>query len=67
MIDSSLALVLLYLARYVRRDVNTGNIILVSDAEGRLKGKINDLEYAKPFENDNPGSDSKTVYLVLIN
>ncbi|KIY44231.1 hypothetical protein FISHEDRAFT_15017, partial [Fistulina hepatica ATCC 64428] len=40
------ALQLLYLARYVHRDVSAGNVLCYELEE---QGKLSDLEYAKPF------------------
>ncbi|KAF9440106.1 hypothetical protein P691DRAFT_780148 [Macrolepiota fuliginosa MF-IS2] len=57
--DVFIALVLLYLARWVHRDVSTGNIILVK-GEDRIQGKISDLEYAKEFSVNKVSGDPKT-------
>ncbi|KAF9449014.1 hypothetical protein P691DRAFT_703938 [Macrolepiota fuliginosa MF-IS2] len=57
--DVFVALVLLYLARWVHRDVSTGNIILVEGTD-RIRGKLSDLEYAKEFSADTVSGDPKT-------
>ncbi|KIY44539.1 hypothetical protein FISHEDRAFT_24993, partial [Fistulina hepatica ATCC 64428] len=51
------ALQLLYLARYVHRDISVGNILCYNQEQG----KISDLEYAKPFHSmDELRKDAKT-------
>lgn len=55
----------MYLARYVHRDVSTGNIILVTDANGGVRGKLSDVEYAKRFDADRTSGDPKAVCLIL--
>ncbi|KIY44253.1 hypothetical protein FISHEDRAFT_78162 [Fistulina hepatica ATCC 64428] len=51
------ALQLLYLARYVHRDVSAGNILCYEETQG----KLSDLEYAKPFRSiDEHRKDAKT-------
>ncbi|KAF7775873.1 hypothetical protein Agabi119p4_4266 [Agaricus bisporus var. burnettii] len=59
--DIFVALALLFLAGWVHRDVSEGNIILVRDEHG-VRAKLNDLEYARPFnlEDGEPNTDSKT-------
>ncbi|KAF5364011.1 hypothetical protein D9756_001068 [Leucocoprinus leucothites] len=58
--DVFIALVLLFLANWVHRDVSTGNIIMV-EKNGRIYGKLSDLEYAKEFTSDKaPSTDPKT-------
>ncbi|KAF9441912.1 hypothetical protein P691DRAFT_714815 [Macrolepiota fuliginosa MF-IS2] len=52
-------LVLLYLARWVHRDVSVGNIILV-EVGNMVQGKLSDLEYAKKFGTSSAGGDPKT-------
>ncbi|EKM82150.1 hypothetical protein AGABI1DRAFT_126494 [Agaricus bisporus var. burnettii JB137-S8] len=56
--DIFIALVLLFLAGWVHRDVSEGNIILVRDEHG-IRAKLNDLEYARPF-NLEDGVDPRT-------
>ncbi|KAF5363270.1 hypothetical protein D9756_001096 [Leucocoprinus leucothites] len=46
--DVFIALVLLFLAGWVHRDVSTGNIIIVT-VHGRTRGLLSDLEYAREF------------------
>ncbi|KAF9443849.1 hypothetical protein P691DRAFT_712676, partial [Macrolepiota fuliginosa MF-IS2] len=55
-LDVFIALVLLYLARWVHRDVSTGNIILVG-VGGEIRGKLSDVEYAKEFYTNTCTSD----------
>ncbi|EKM82149.1 hypothetical protein AGABI1DRAFT_105479 [Agaricus bisporus var. burnettii JB137-S8] len=59
--DILIALMLLFLARWVHRDVSECNIILVRDKHG-VRAKLNDLEYAKSFNPDDgaASTDSKT-------
>ncbi|KAJ3562028.1 hypothetical protein NP233_g9831 [Leucocoprinus birnbaumii] len=59
--DAYIALVLLFLAGWVHRDVSAGNIIVTKDANGRVSGRLSDIEYAK--ESDRVGEgvlDHKT-------
>ncbi|KAF9441182.1 hypothetical protein P691DRAFT_739850 [Macrolepiota fuliginosa MF-IS2] len=58
-VHAFIALILLYLARWVHRDVSVGNIILVVDENG-VRGKLSDLEYAKEFGANSAGGDPKT-------
>ncbi|KAF9454398.1 hypothetical protein P691DRAFT_770599 [Macrolepiota fuliginosa MF-IS2] len=53
-------LTLLYLVRWIHRDVSVGNIVLVKDENG-VRGKLSDLEYAKEFGTSSADSDSKMV------
>ncbi|KAF5363409.1 hypothetical protein D9756_001077 [Leucocoprinus leucothites] len=46
--DVFIALVLLFLANWVHCDVSTGNIIVIQK-NGKVSGKLSDLEYAKEF------------------
>ena len=55
------ALVLLFLAKWVHRDISTGNIIVVEDDKGCVCGFLSDLEYAKAMSNESLSSDPKTV------
>ncbi|KAF9449016.1 hypothetical protein P691DRAFT_774983, partial [Macrolepiota fuliginosa MF-IS2] len=57
--DVFIALILLYLARWVHRDVSTGNIILVEGTD-RIRGKLSDLEFAKEFSANTVSGDPKT-------
>ncbi|KAF5363267.1 hypothetical protein D9756_001093 [Leucocoprinus leucothites] len=58
--DVSTALVLMFLAGWVHRDVSTGNIIVVN-VGGHVRGLLSDLEYAREFGRINKGaSDPKT-------
>ncbi|KAF5363406.1 hypothetical protein D9756_001070 [Leucocoprinus leucothites] len=58
--DVFIALVLLFLANWVHRDISTGNIILV-EKDGKVCGKLSDLEYAKEFSSIQvPDKDPKT-------
>jgi len=50
-----LALILLFLAGWVHRDLSTGNIIVVEN-NGRVQG----FEYAKATSNQSSSSDPKT-------
>lgn len=54
-LDVFFALTLLFLARWVHRDISTGNILIVKDPKyGRSIGKLSDLEYAKYTEDNKP-------------
>ena len=55
------ALVLLFLAKWVHRDISTGNIIVVEDDNGCIRGFLSDLEYARAMSNESSRSDPKTV------
>jgi len=55
------ALVLLFLAGWVHRDISTGNIIVVEDNLGNARGFLSDLEYAKKMSTESSSSDPKTV------
>ncbi|KAF5363266.1 hypothetical protein D9756_001092 [Leucocoprinus leucothites] len=58
--DVTIALVLMFLAGWVHRDVSTGNIIVMNTG-GRVRGLLSDLEYAREFDRINKGaSDPKT-------
>ncbi|KAF5363407.1 hypothetical protein D9756_001071 [Leucocoprinus leucothites] len=58
--DVFIALVLLFLANWMHRDVSTGNIIVI-EKNGKVSGKLSDLEYAKEFCSDQaPAKDPKT-------
>lgn len=59
-IDVRPALVLLYLAKWTHRDISAGNIIIV-EIDGSVRGKLNDLEYAQEFSDENFGVDPKPV------
>jgi ABC-type siderophore export system fused ATPase/permease subunit len=56
-----LALILLYMAGYIHRDVSIGNIIMVKDSNGNIIGKLSDMEFAKRFDSDQSNPDLKTV------
>ncbi|KAF5363864.1 hypothetical protein D9756_001087 [Leucocoprinus leucothites] len=49
--DVFIALVLLFLAGWVHRDVSAGNIIIVG-VDGRARGLLSDLEHAKEFNRE---------------
>ncbi|KAF7775845.1 hypothetical protein Agabi119p4_4238 [Agaricus bisporus var. burnettii] len=59
--DIFIALTLLFLAGWVHRDVSEGNIILVRNGNG-VRAKLNDLEYARDFNQDDRvvSTDPKT-------
>ncbi|KAF9446799.1 hypothetical protein P691DRAFT_707861 [Macrolepiota fuliginosa MF-IS2] len=57
--DVFVALVLLYLARWLHRDVSPGNIILIGQGN-EIRGKLSDLEYAKEFNTTTNSGDPKT-------
>ncbi|KAJ7207112.1 hypothetical protein GGX14DRAFT_698270 [Mycena pura] len=58
--DCVLGLQLLYLARFVHRDISPGNVLLYRHA-GRCIGKLSDFEYAKPFSmNESVARNPKT-------
>ena len=52
------ALVLLFLAGWVHRDISTGNIIVVEDDLGNAHGYLSDLEYAKKLSTEKFGSQN---------
>lgn len=57
-LDTCLALVLLYLARYVHRNMSSGNIILVPNSQGQFRGELSNFEHAKKFEDDTYSDES---------
>lgn len=57
----SAALLLLFCAGWVHRDVSCGNVLLWRDRTGKLYGKLGDLEYAKKFPSAGSSPDPKTV------
>ncbi|KAF9445605.1 hypothetical protein P691DRAFT_734653 [Macrolepiota fuliginosa MF-IS2] len=54
-----IALVILFIAGWLHRDVSTGNILVFVDEE-TVTGKLSDLEYAKEFSLTIARSDPKT-------
>jgi hypothetical protein len=54
------AVILMYLAGWVHRDISAGNIIAVI-RDGKPGGKLSDLEYAKSCDDESGSSDPKTV------
>ncbi|KAJ3575440.1 hypothetical protein NP233_g1092 [Leucocoprinus birnbaumii] len=59
--DVFVALVLLYLAGWVHRDISAGNIILIKGKDGQIHGQLSDLEYAREYHRrDAPATDPKT-------
>ena len=54
------ALVLLFLAGWVHRDISTGNIIVVENG-GSLRGLVSDFEHAKATSTQGSSPDPKTV------
>ncbi|EKM75059.1 hypothetical protein AGABI1DRAFT_132597 [Agaricus bisporus var. burnettii JB137-S8] len=57
--DTYIALVLMYLAGWMHRDVSAGNIIAVKRPGGKLGGKLSDLEFAKHYRDENASSGTK--------
>ncbi|RXW17736.1 hypothetical protein EST38_g8109 [Candolleomyces aberdarensis] len=58
--DCLIALVLLYCAGWVHRDISPGNILLWRGVDGQPRCKIGDLEYAKKFPPSSTLPDIKT-------
>ncbi|KAJ3575694.1 hypothetical protein NP233_g927 [Leucocoprinus birnbaumii] len=59
--DAFIALVLMFLAGWIHRDVSAGNIIVIRDANGRVSGRLSDLEYAREHDQVVEGvTDPKT-------
>lgn len=59
--NSNLALIVMFVANWVHRDVSTGNILFLGK-DVKAQGKLSDLEYAKEFQLASPSStDPKTV------
>ncbi|KAF9440094.1 hypothetical protein P691DRAFT_169037 [Macrolepiota fuliginosa MF-IS2] len=54
-----IALVIMYIAGWLHRDVSTGNILIFVNGE-TVTGKLSDLEYAKEFGSTAAHSDPKT-------
>ncbi|KAJ3532846.1 hypothetical protein NMY22_g7580 [Coprinellus aureogranulatus] len=54
------ALMLLFCAGWVHRDISCGNVLVWKDGTGDLQGKLGDLEYAKRFPSDTGSPDPKT-------
>ncbi|KJA25969.1 hypothetical protein HYPSUDRAFT_213473 [Hypholoma sublateritium FD-334 SS-4] len=53
---------LLFCARWVHRDISSGNIMAYREASGTWQAKLSDLEYAKKYPPDGKASgDPKTV------
>ncbi|KAF7776856.1 hypothetical protein Agabi119p4_5249 [Agaricus bisporus var. burnettii] len=59
-LDTYVALVLMYLAGWMHRDISAGNIIMVERGSDLFKGKLSDLEYAKEFRDVKGSPDPKT-------
>ncbi|XP_006457559.1 hypothetical protein AGABI2DRAFT_123416 [Agaricus bisporus var. bisporus H97] len=59
LMDTYVALVLMYLSGWMHRDVSAGNIIAVKRPGGKSGGKLSDLEYAKHYRDENASSDPK--------
>ncbi|TEB30525.1 hypothetical protein FA13DRAFT_1774689 [Coprinellus micaceus] len=55
-----IALVLLFCAGWVHRDISCGNVLIWTDTRGKKHGKLGDLEYAKPFPSEGGSPDPKT-------
>jgi hypothetical protein len=55
------ALVLLFCAGWVHRDISCGNVLIWTDSRGAKHGKLGDLEYAKQFPSEGGSPDPKTV------
>jgi hypothetical protein len=56
----------LFFAGWVHRDISSGNLLGIK-RDGRTRGILGDLEYAKRFDPDGmTGSDLKTVCLLLV-
>jgi serine/threonine protein kinase len=53
-------------AKYVHRDVSSGNILLVLDSDGGKRGIIIDLEYAKEIDSEYASHGIKTVSMHLL-
>ncbi|KAF7776854.1 hypothetical protein Agabi119p4_5247 [Agaricus bisporus var. burnettii] len=60
LMDAYIALVLMYLAGWMHRDVSAGNIIAVKRPGGKSGGRISDLEYAKHYRDESASLDPKT-------
>ncbi|KAJ3567691.1 hypothetical protein NP233_g6199 [Leucocoprinus birnbaumii] len=59
--DAFIGLVPMFLAGWVHHDVSAGNIIAIKDVNGRVSGRLSDLEYAKEFDRVGEGvTDPKT-------
>ncbi|KAF7776468.1 hypothetical protein Agabi119p4_4861 [Agaricus bisporus var. burnettii] len=59
-LETYVALVLMYLAGWMHRDISVGNIIVVERGSDLFKGKLSDLEYAREFRDVNGSRDPKT-------
>ncbi|EKM75060.1 hypothetical protein AGABI1DRAFT_109663 [Agaricus bisporus var. burnettii JB137-S8] len=59
-LDTYIALVLMYLAGWMHRDISAGNIITVERSSRVFRGKLSDLEYAKHYEDKSGSPDPKT-------
>jgi serine/threonine protein kinase len=68
MSDICSALTLLFLARWVHRDISEGNIILVRSKHG-VRVKLSDLDYKRFFSKEDGAvsADPKTVRIFLCN
>ncbi|TEB24193.1 hypothetical protein FA13DRAFT_1792094 [Coprinellus micaceus] len=54
------ALVLLFCAGWVHRDISCGNVLIWTDGDGNKHGKLGDLEYAKRYPSMGGSPDPKT-------
>jgi hypothetical protein len=55
----------MFLARYVHRDISSGNLLYLRLPDGVSgRGILSDLEYAKDYEEEGSGQDPKTVLLL---
>ncbi|KAF7776855.1 hypothetical protein Agabi119p4_5248 [Agaricus bisporus var. burnettii] len=59
-LDTYVALVLMYLAGWMHRDISAGNIITVKKSSRLFGGKLSDLEYAKHYRDKSGSPDPKT-------
>ncbi|TEB24225.1 hypothetical protein FA13DRAFT_1797448 [Coprinellus micaceus] len=62
-----IALMLLFCAGWVHRDVSCGNVLPWRDPQGNLHGKLGDLEYAKKFPSasDSTALDPKIAMAII--
>ncbi|EAU81592.2 other/FunK1 protein kinase [Coprinopsis cinerea okayama7 len=61
--QAHLALMLMFCARWIHRDISHGNILAFQNADGSWRVKVSDLEYAKMFpppDGYQAGTDPKT-------
>ena len=66
-LTKSLGLAVMFLAGWIHRDISSGNILWYSD-QGRARGLLSDLEYAKRFPSNSTSAsaDPKTVSAACI-